>query len=142
MEPTDLPSPLHLCLNLENQNFRTVYAYKNKNQNPNFRMYEQKPIPAPRTVIPNYNPIYGQPPPVPPRRLLPKYLYNTNPNNNTYGIRQRYQPNHIQPNYGAFTLWLSPSHIHNSSKLFQFDQRPRNYNQSQNLWMWTKISGR
>lgn len=49
-EPVDLPQALHLCLKLENQNFRSSYALSNSNGNHNRRHQDFRPPLPPRRM--------------------------------------------------------------------------------------------
>lgn len=91
-EPVDLPSALHLCLKLENQNFRARHA-TNMGQTRQFRNQtaNAKPSPAPRSTS-----FINRQPPIPPPRTQyyqigqqpPTTLPRQNSNNFGYQLAQ------------------------------------------------------
>lgn len=84
-EPADLPQALHLCLKLENQNFRSHYALNNQNQ---MRRYQDfKPSLPPRKF---------NAPPRPNREFYPQLAYMPQPRLNPINPYKGPQPNFQQ----------------------------------------------
>lgn len=90
-EPTDLPQALQLCLKLQNQNFRSQYAYNRHNSN------QRQQLTPPRQNRTEYNrnnyqqrfffPELAYLPQIQERPNIPQYQQN------------HYQPNHYQQNH-------------------------------------------
>lgn len=102
-EPTDLPQALHLCLKLENQNYRTQYAISHSG--PSRGSHNQiAPPPPPRKNIVNQsnnNPQGSKPPFYPQLTYLPQPP-NLNYNRNQNAYRQPpFNPNYHR-NYGQY----------------------------------------
>lgn len=55
-EPTTLPQALHLCLKLQNQNFRTEYAYGKIDKSPQHQKVNKNFRPQPTYRVPNVPP--------------------------------------------------------------------------------------
>lgn len=102
-EPVDLPQALHLCLKLENQNFRTHYAISNQTTSRKFS--HPPPIPPRRhNLNNNYNPQQ--------HKLVPFYpqLAHTPPPTNFYQKPNQYKqhPFGYNHNYQQQNRLVSP----------------------------------
>lgn len=104
-EPADLPQALHLCLKLENQNFRSQYAYSN--QALARKPHNTTPL-LPQHRNSSYNPVQSQYRPSfhqQPQMQRPHTGYTPRPTPLNFVPRQNSNQN---PNYTNFSKQFSP----------------------------------